>query len=237
MTMNLNFTVRRISGIMVMVFLINGAVSVQSYFAASAYSQKKEEFVHVEKLIEVLKTRNVDRIVETLVAVLGMDYKGGILPLIRDLWDERKDKYPELPWKIINSDIVRVYVADILVQAGKNGHIEIDMQPIHDFVWKLIDDIDNRDAFVVRMAISSLISFDEESDVDRVLSIAKQQKKATFQTSVMALSYMCNKKARKALEWLFEHEKKTEFKEYLGKMIRKSGDFNKRSGRCSKLFK
>ena len=128
-------------------------------------------------------------------------------------------------------------VRESWLHRGKNGHIEIDMQPLHDFVWKLIDDIDNRDAYVVRMAISTLITFDEESDVDRILSIAKQQKKATFKTSVIALSYMCNKKARKALEGLFEHEKKTEFKEYLGKMIRKSGDFNKRSGRCSTLFK
>ncbi len=154
------------------------------------------EYIHVDDLISVLKSKNITKIIETTNSIKGMYYQGEILPFIRDLWDNRKNKHPDLPWKTINAKVVRLEIANILIQAERNGRIRIDVNDIHEFAAPLIED---EDPFVARNAVSILAIIDDENDVGRILSLAKQQNRSTFRSSVLALSDMCNSEAGKAL--------------------------------------
>jgi hypothetical protein len=92
----------------------------------------EEVFVTEESLIEDLLSKNVDRIGKSMNNIKSQRYQGQILPLITDLWEQRKDKRPDLPWRLIGTDIIRVELADILMQAYNNGRVRTDPKPIHD---------------------------------------------------------------------------------------------------------
>ena len=99
-----------------------------------------EELPYVEQaeLAAVIKSRNVDQILETLNKVKGMRYQGLILPYVLDLWNLRQDKYPDLPWDVLSFDIVRLDIGNVLAQASRNGRIEVDSDAIHDFAYPLV---------------------------------------------------------------------------------------------------
>src|SRR5574338_558186 len=60
--------------------------------------------VTIESLIVDLESKDIDRIDKSLNDVKRLSRKGQILPFIADLWDQRKEKYPGLPWDVINTN-------------------------------------------------------------------------------------------------------------------------------------
>lgn len=186
-------------------------------------------YVSVEELTAELKTKDIDRILKVLNTVKQMTYQGEILPFIHDLWDSRKNKYPELPWDTINTDIVKVDIANILLQAAANGKTKIDKEKIHRFVAGRIS---STDIDVARNAILTLSLIDDAKDVDGILAIAKQKKKGTFRASVIALSKMCNPKATRALDQLEASISGAEFKSYITETKREAQSFKERTRWC-----
>ncbi len=186
-------------------------------------------YVSVGELTDVLKTRDIDHILKTLNAVKRMAYQGEILPFVHDLWEGRKDKYPDLPWATINADIVRVNLADILLQAAANGKITVDKEKIHRYVSGLVN---SKDSDVAVTAILALSPIDDEKDVGAILAVARQQKPATFRASVVALSQMCNPAAARALDQLEASVTKTELKSYVSETVRQSQSFKERTHWC-----
>jgi hypothetical protein len=200
-------------------------------WGGASLSAPSETYVSVDELTATLKTRNIDRILVALNAVKQMSYQGEILPFVRDLWDGRKDRYPDLPWETINADIVRVDIANILLQAEANGKIKVDKEKIHRYVAGLLG---STDIDVVRNAILTLSLLDDEKDVDKILAIAKQQQKGTFRAAVVALSKMCNPAAAKALAQLEESVTQKELRSYVAETRRESQGFKERSGWCDR---
>lgn len=194
-------------------------------------SAQSDTYVSVDELTATLKTRNVDRILVTLNTIKQMSYQGEILPFVRDLWDGRKDKYPELPWETINSNIVKVDIANILLQAHANGKIKLDTESVHRYVAGMIS---STDIDVARNAILTLSLLDDEKDVAKILAIAKRQQKGTFRAAVVALSKMCNPAAAKALAQLEESVTGKELKSYVAETRRESQAFKERSGWCDR---
>lgn len=200
-------------------------------FSGTGASALNEAYLSVNELTETLKTRDIDRILKALNTVKQMNYQGEVLPFIRDLWDGRKDKYPELPWETISADIVRIDIANILLQAEANGKIKIDKEKLHRFVSGLIN---SSDVDVARNAILTLSLLDNEKDVNKILAIAKQKKKGTFRAAVVALSKMCNPAALRALEQLEKSTTEEELKSYIVETKRESQSFKERSGWCNR---
>lgn len=188
-----------------------------------------DNFVSIDELTAELNTRNIDRILKALNTVKRMSYQGKILPFVHDLWDEREDKYPDLPWKTVNADIVKVEIANILLQAEANGRIEIHREELHKFVSRLIN---SADVDVARSAILTLTLTDDERDVDKIFSIAKQQKKGTFRASVLTLAKMCNSVASKALDQLEKDVEKSELKSFIAETRASMEAFKERTRWC-----
>lgn len=207
--------------ILSLLFLLNSATSFGM----------NDDYVSIDKLTKELNTRNVDRIIKTLNMVKRMSYQGKILPFIRDLWEERKDKYPDLPWNIINEDVIKVELANILLQAAANGKIEINTEKLHKYVLGLID---SEDTDVARSAILTLSIIDDVRDVDKIFSIAKQQKKGTFRASVLTLANMCNSAANTALEQLEKYVDNSELKFFITNTRDSMEDFKIRTHWCDR---
>ena len=198
-------------------------------FSSAHVLASSNPYVSVEELTAELKTKDIDRILKALNTVKQMTYQGEILPFIRDLWDSRKEKYPELPWDTINTDIVKVDIANILLQAAANGKTKIDKEKVHQFVAGLIS---SSDVDVARNAILTLSLIDDAKDVGGILAIAKQKKKGTFKASVIALSKMCSPEATLALDQLEVSISDAEYKSYITETKREAQSFKERTRWC-----
>lgn len=167
-----------------------------TYGSATSYA---DQFVNVESLKADIQTRDIDRIVKTLNDVKRMQYQGQILPFLVDLWSNQKAKHPELQWEIINSDIVRVDIANVLLQAQRNGRIQIDDDEFYEFLARLIE---SSDVQVAQNAILTLSLIDKARSVEKILSASNRKNKWTFRSSFLALTSMCHPSAEKALDQL-----------------------------------
>ena len=197
-------------------------------FAASA----ADGFVSVEDLKADLQTRDIDRIMKALNVVKQMTYQGQVLPFLVDLWTNQKDKYPDLRWEIINSDIVKLDIADVLLQAQRNGRIQIDKGSVYEFIASLLD---SNDVQVAQNAILTLSLIDEPRSVERILSASKRQNIWTFRSSAHALASMCHPSAEKSLDQLEMLVEDMELKAEIQKDRRKMMDYKARTGICKKL--
>ena len=72
-------------------------------------------------LTEYIISENIDQIVSSLNVVKRTAYQGEILPFIFDLWIGNEQKYPDLPWRIVKKDMIRVELADVLVDILGNN--------------------------------------------------------------------------------------------------------------------
>lgn len=167
-----------------------------TYGSATSYADR---FINVENLKRDLQTRDIDRIGKTLNDVKQMQYQGQILPFLVDLWSNQKAKHPELQWEIINSDIVRVDIANVLLQAQRNGRIQIDDDEFYEFLARLIE---SSDVQVAQNAILTLSLIDEARSVEKILSASNRKNRWTFRSSFLALTSMCHPSAEKALDQL-----------------------------------
>ncbi len=188
-------------------------------------------FVTVEELKRVLKTKNVDHIVETLNNVKSMRYQGEILPLVEDLWVGKVNEYPDLPPDTINSPIVKVEFANILLQAERNGRIKTDRERIYRFVEPLIN---SSDVQVAQTAIFTLSLFDQERATKAILAVAAEENRATFRVAVIGLSWMCDPSARRALEELIPRVKSGENKSIIRDALQESESKKHKTGICDR---
>jgi hypothetical protein len=200
-----------------------------TYGSATSYA---DQFINVENLKEDLQTRDIDRIGKTLNDVKQMKYQGQILPFLVDLWSNQKAKYPELQWEIINSDIVRVDIANVLLQAQRNGRIQINDDELYEFLAKLLG---SSDLQVAQNAILTLSLIDEPRSVEKILSAANRKNKWTFRSSFVALTSMCHPAAEKALdqlEVLVKDDRDISVEIQKGRLRMK--DYKTRTGICKK---
>lgn len=153
----------------------------------------------IDDLRAVLNSKDLDRIFEALNDVKRMPYKGEVLPYIVALWEQREEVDSSLNWQIVRLDVVRVELANILIQAIRNGLIDMGTGELHEFVrGHVISD----DRALARNAILTLSIVNDPHDVPVLLDLAKRQHPMTFGAVVVSLSGMCNPAASHALDML-----------------------------------
>ncbi len=178
--------------------LILGLYVVSNITISIGAPEQSERSWDVPTLREELQIKNQQRILQALNEIKRMyAYQDEILPFIQDLWEIRDDKYPALPWELIQQPIIRVSIVDILVQAQMNERIDMNLEKAHQFVRSLVD---AKEKELARNAIGALSRFDDPQDVQVLMNIAKEQRDGSFRASIVALSNMCNQAAKDAFD-------------------------------------
>lgn len=167
----------------------------------------------IDDLRSAINSRDLDRIIEELNDVKRMRYKGEILPYVKALWDEREDVDRSLDWGVVTLPIVKLDLANILIQAIRNGMVDLEMGEFHAFVR---DHVTSEDRAVARNALLTLSIVNDPADVPVLLSAAREQNPGTFGAAVVALSGMCGQAASAALDSLEEVFADEGAKIYLG---------------------
>lgn len=125
--------------------------------------------------------------------------KADILPYVQSLWREQVAVDPELNWDTVRLPLVKVEVANILLQATRNGFILSDVQEYREYVRKYVLD---SDATLARNSILTLSIANDGRDVPLLLEAARRQHPSTFGAAVLSLSYMCHESASDSLDGL-----------------------------------
>lgn len=198
------------------------ATFVTSGFALASPPQNK--FVSVKELKAVLRSENLDAVTKTLNDVKGMLYKGEILPFIEDLWHLRKQKHPKVAWHVVEKKVVRLELANILLQARQNGYLKFDP---HDMAEFAIRHIRSRDFWVRYHAISVLGLTESDFAVQELLKIAKREDDETFRAASFELIQMCNPNANRAVADLLISVKDRIRRKHMKESIKKWEDFNR----------
>lgn len=150
-----------------------------------------------DKFVNVMQGGNADQVMEVINDVKQLQYKGEFLPLIQDMYGRKKNKYPKMNWHVIELPVIRVELADVLLQANKNRLVKINVKQIQS---ELRSQITSSDTEVVQRALLALSIIDDESDIELISRFAAQENSGSFRQAVVALSQMCSPKAVTALK-------------------------------------
>ncbi len=149
-------------------------------------------------LLKAIDAQKLDDTISVLNQVKQAQHRGDVLPFLLELWNNDKQKHPNLPWSFVNLDMVRINIADILVPAYRNGQANVDRASIHAFVKKVAagsGDVQARGAALLVLGI-----IDDVRDVP-VLRIAALEERELISTSALvSLGMMCNGDAGKILD-------------------------------------
>jgi hypothetical protein len=162
-------------------------------------------------LLKAIKAQKLDDTIEILNEVKRTQHRGDVLPLVQDLWNNDKKRYADLPWSFVNLDVVRISIADILVQAYRNGLANVDRKGLHAFVRKVAGG--SGDVQARGNALLVLGTIDDARDVPVLKSAALEERDWISTSAIISLGTMCNGDAGKALDALPRALKGREFLE------------------------
>lgn len=176
-----------------------------SYVHAATAFYSKQDF------LQELRSDDIDHIVSIMNDVKRQRYKGELLPIIVDAWKGHVENLPEVNWSMLRTDRVRLELADILLQANRNGLIDLDKSEFEETIHEWIE---NQDRDVARQAVIVLSLIDNERNVSILTEVALGRPKL-FRAAVFSLSRMCDPSAFQALSDIEEKLQEREKKEFL----------------------
>lgn len=160
-----------------------------------------------QKLIDAFNSNSVEQIIAEINNAKKYRYKGDLNELLINMWYSKNDN--TVSSKMMQKDIVRVNVADYLIQAYNNQLIDIDISGMHDYVKSLLK---KKDPEVLSVALLVIGKIDDPQDVDLLEPFLLSDSMYLFRSATIALAMMCNKKAvdkvSNVLSKLTDHEKK-----------------------------
>ncbi len=210
----------------VVVLAFFGTIAVNSVNAAAS----SDPHVSIAELKDVLRSENYDPINKTLNDVKSMSNRKGILPFIRDLWELRKDRYTDVPWNVVNDDIVRLGLADVLLQARSNRIIEFDPNDMSAFAVGRL----RAPSVRVRTAAMFVLAVSEtDQAVTELFKVAKREHSDTYRAAILALIEMCNPRARQAIAELQESVKDRVRRKFIRDQLEQWENFNKGHPWCN----
>lgn len=182
-----------------------------------------------EELRKILQERNASALSESLNEVKRLGATRDGLQLLEAVWTGDRDLNAELAWETLADPNVRLNLADILVQAARNGDITGEPADVHDFVRNTLD---TGSPNLVSQAAITLSTFDREEDVPALERIAMQRDARTFRSVVVALSRMCAPVADEALARI-EHGASSSDQEFIRRTNERMAAF-KEQGVCDR---
>jgi hypothetical protein len=151
-------------------------------------------------LLKAIKAQKLDETIGVLNEIKQAQHRGDVLPLLLDLWRNDQQKHTDVPWNFVNLDAVRINIADILVQAYRNGQAEIDRPSVHAFAKKVATASGDVQARANALVVLGII--DDPRDVNTLRAAAAEEKDFLSTSALVSLGMMCNRDAGDALDGL-----------------------------------
>jgi hypothetical protein len=173
-------------------------------------------------VIEVLKTDDADEIVRVMNELKRKQSSWELMDFTMELWNKNKTKYPELNWVMLESPVIRIEIADILVQANYNGYVKIEKKEINNYAREVIN---GPDQMAKSQAVSVIGTLKNEADIPLLRNVALEENPVTFTSAILALSSFCKDQGANALNEINKKLKRTDSKKQFAKILQELKGF------------
>lgn len=155
------------------------------------------------RLTDALSGNNVNQVLSEINNAKELHYQGEMIQLMKAVWSgENLDK--GISTDMVKKDIIKINVADFLVQAHNNGLIDIDTDQFRVYAKKVLNSADTE---AVSSALFVLANIDNPEDVKLIKPFILSKSDYLFRSATLALAMMCNDKSDEALADLAENVK------------------------------
>lgn len=171
-----------------------------SIAAPEKFQQLIPELITPDDLIAMFEQGDTDAVVYALNEIKASPVSSEVIELVRCAFEKCDELDPSWSNPTIDDPLVRINMADVLVQAGRNGHPGIDESALLQFVLVEM----NGPVEEVRQRSLMILSYiGGTENVARIVDVAHATDDlSTFRYAVIALRYMDSGRATKALKQL-----------------------------------
>ncbi len=166
------------------------------------------------KLLETIKNESDVGVIYEYIS--GKHWTSENLTIMKALWEKDFKTYPDLPREKLNDDLVRLALANVLLQAGRQCHIKIDMDEVHDFVKSKTK---SSDIGIKEKAIYLLGMAGYDEDIPLFSSIVKSEQLGFAEQAALALLFFNSSAALNALQDLSKQVKRPSLKKALQELV------------------
>jgi|APMI01.1.fsa_nt_gi hypothetical protein len=168
----------------------------------------------VDDLVSAFNEGDTDKVLLLINKAKGLSYQGDdLISFIYHLWKD--NDFPELRSnKLVKIDIVRINIADFLIQANKNGLKDINKEEIRNYAHNLLAR-DNFDVDVISQTLFVLANIDNPEDIKLMAPFFNSKNDYLFRSSTLALAMMCNSIAENKLIEIEKEEQVPDRHEYI----------------------
>ncbi len=212
-------------GMIIVIMVLSSLIGAGTCLGAT-----ENTFLTKEELKDDLMSGNVDSVLKSLKKIPHMKYRYDILQFLDDLWEERRKKHPDLPWALVRMEIIKITIANLLLQADVDQVYDGDREKLRRFI---LDRVSSQDKAVAIEAIGASLFIDDKLAVEKLLSIArKQESEFFFRASVVILAQMCTSSAMTALIQLEKEVGDSDLRSFVSEEIKAENDNKGKSAYC-----
>ena len=159
------------------------------------------------KLLETIKNESDVGVIYEYIS--GKRWTSENLIIMKAFWEKDFKTCPDLPREKLNDDIIRLALANVLLQAGRQCKIKIDMDEIHDFVKSktMSNDIGIKSKATYLLGLAGY-----NEDIPFLSSIVKSEQQGFAEEAALALLFFNSSAALNALRNLSKQVKRPSLK-------------------------
>lgn len=149
----------------------------------------------IKKLSAALEAQNTRAAVQIINEAKRVAYEEEVLSYMRNLWEGSETI--TLPKEVLEKPIIRINVADLLVQASHNRLLDINEVEFQRYARQLLnsDEIE-----VSSVAFFVLARIDDPNDVEVIEPFALMESQYLARSAIVAIAMMCNGSAKESLQ-------------------------------------
>lgn len=186
-------------------------------------------YITVDDLKTIINGNDLDSAYLAFNAIKTMDNKYEQLILIRDLWEGKSIEGIENT-QLLDQKVAQAEIVNVLIQAGRNGLIEVDEDRLHADIKSLVS---SENPKARRIAVSTLSIFDRCTDVQLLKDEAIKEDRITFRSSALSLRRICCTEADDALEQLNSVISGSANKRFVNELLTSTMDLEMSEALCS----
>lgn len=156
----------------------------------------EQRILSVDKLRTVFKNGSHAEVVEALNNVKRQQDQKELVDFIKELWMMTGVNLTDIPPERLRNNVVRLNIADVLIQASANGYGSIDTADMRQYARSMIGS-DHKDEAIA--AASALSHASDLEDIDALARGLSDPRDAVFRTTALSLAFNCNEDSRKEL--------------------------------------
>lgn len=162
----------------------NGSPAKSADLPASLVSTS----VSKEELLSAIESEDFDRFIDIANRIKQMRYIGDVVPVLKEAWALDLDSSPPGKGRFLAHPRIRLEIADILLQASKNGVSGLEPKSYGAYAR---EQINSPDQDVARQAILVLGVLGDPLDVETLARLVRMQGEGTFRAAASSLVRNC----------------------------------------------